>query len=253
MTRGSGAVVAMVIARRELAHFVGRPVRIVAAVGTPLLLWALMAAGFASAFRSAVVGDASYAAFLLPGAMTLIAMFASIFGSIAVIEERREGWLQSVLVAPVPRWSIAAGKIGGGAAVALVQAALLFVALPFLDLAGGLTGLLVAGVALAVTCVGVTALGLLFAWRSDSAASFHAVMNLVFVPMWLLSGAFFPLRGASSWLAWITAANPLTWCTQAIRGPLQGEPWGSALIGTVVFAAVMSVAAVYVVGRPARA
>ncbi|MCA9291140.1 MAG: ABC transporter permease, partial [Phycisphaerales bacterium] len=198
------------------------------------------------------LGPHSYATFLLPGAMTLVAVFASIFSSIAVIEERNQGWLQSVLVAPVPRWSIALGKIGGGAAVAFVQAVVLLLALPVLGATMTVTGVATSVLALALTCLGVSSLGFVFAWRSETTAGFHAVMNLVFVPLWMLSGAFFPVDAASPWLAWLARADPLTWCTAAIREPLAGAAsWGS-LAATAGFAAVMFGWAVRVVARPRR-
>jgi ABC-2 type transport system permease protein len=198
------------------------------------------------------LGPHSYATFLLPGAMTLVAVFASIFSSIAVIEERNQGWLQSVLVAPAPRWSIALGKIGGGAAVAFVQAVVLLLALPVLGAPMTVLGIAMSVLALALTCLGVSSLGFVFAWRSETTAGFHAVMNLVFVPLWMLSGAFFPVGAASPWLAWLARVNPLTWCTIAIREPLAGTPaWGS-LAATAGFAAVMFVWAVRVVARPRR-
>ena len=45
-------------------------------------------------------------------------------------------------------------------------------------------------------------------------------MNLLLLPMWMLSGAFFPAGGASSWLSWIMAINPLTYGVAALRRTL---------------------------------
>jgi len=75
------------------------------------------------------------------------------------------------------------------------------------------------------------------------------VMNLVFMPMWLLSGAFFPPGGAASWLSWIMNANPLTWCTLAIRQPMLGDPQIWPLVISVGFAVAMLVVATLVVSR----
>jgi ABC-2 type transport system permease protein len=80
----------------------------------------------------------------------------------------------------------------------------------------------------------MAALGVAFAWRSRTTAGFHAVMNLLIMPMWLLSGAFFPAKSASPWLAAI----------MRIGG---GPPWSLAASGA--FAAVALAAAVLVVRR----
>ena len=92
-------------------------------------------------------------------------------------------------------------------------------------------------------------LGVAFAWRSETTAGFHAVMNLVFLPMWLLSGAFFPPDGAAGWLALLMRVNPLTWCTQAIRGPLLEEGGGLGLGVAAGFAVVMLGITTAVIGR----
>ncbi|MHC5022838.1 MAG: ABC transporter permease [Planctomycetota bacterium] len=255
MNETRGWIVVWLIARREVVHIVRRPVRIAAAVGTPLVLWLLLGSGFAASLKPAHTADASYAAFLLPGMMTLVAVFAAVFSAISLIDERQTGWLQSVLVSPAPRWSIAVGKTVGGGFVALVQAALLLPAAPVLDVPLGFGAAAQVLIGLMATCAAMTALGVAFAWRSESTASFHAVMNLVFMPMWVLSGAFFPASGASTWLGTLMAINPLSWCTQAIRGPLAGpgadEPWITPIVASILFAAAAIAVATWIVrGRP---
>jgi ABC-2 type transport system permease protein len=255
-TPTSGMAVAMVIARRDLVRFLRQPARVAAAIGTPLLLWAFMGSGFAGSFRPAGLGGTSYSAFLLPGAMTLVAVFAAIFSSISIIEDRNEGWLQAVLVSPAPRWSIAMGKIIGSSLVSFVQSAVMLLAIPFLHLDVGAMAILISLLALAVTSFAMTAMGFVFAWHSETTAAFHAVMNIVFMPMWLLSGAFFPPSSGdehAGFLTWLMRINPLTWCTQAIRLPLidcnaTGEAmwWLLAAIG---FALAMFAAAVWTVSR----
>lgn len=249
MSAPSPWVAVAVIARRELIRFVRQPVRVAAAVGTPAVLWLFLAAGVGSSLRPEALSAGSYGAFLLPGMMTLVAVFASIFSSITIIEERNDGWLQSVLVSPAPRWSIALGKTIGGGLIAWIQALLL---LP-LAVAAGVSmdagSVILVALALAVTCCGMTALGVAFAWRSETSAGFHAVMNLVFMPMWLLSGAFFPASGAAGWIRGVMTINPLTWCTDSIRGPLTGVDGAWPLVLAAVFAAAMVAVATAVIAR----
>ena len=245
-------IVTGVIVRRELILFVRQPARVAAAIGTPCLLWLFMASGFARSFRPERLGEASYASYLLPGMMTLVAVFAAIFSSISIIQDRRDGWLQSVLVSPAPRWSIALGKTLGGAIVAWAQAALLLAAAPLLDIHLTFGAVMLALFAVAVTSVAMTAIGVAFAWRTETTAAFHAVMNLVFMPAWLLSGALFPPQGSSAWLALVVRLNPLSWCTQAIRDPLLGEPSFTALAASLVFAGAALACATWIVSAPTK-
>ncbi len=248
----SGWVVTLVIVRRELILFVRQPARIAAAIGTPCLFWLFMASGFAQSLKPEHLGETSYGTYLLPGMMTLVAVFAAIFSSISIIEDRREGWLQAVLVSPAPRWSIALGKILGGAVVAWVQAAFLLAAAPLLDIELSLTAILLSLIGVAVTSFAMTAVGVAFAWRTETTAAFHAIMNLVFMPAWLLSGSLFPPAGSSAWLGLLVKLNPLSWCTQSIRGPLMGESSISALLAAIAFAAASLAIATWIVSSQSK-
>ncbi len=249
----AGVIVSAVILRRELIRFVRQPARVVAAIGTPSLLWLFMASGFAEALRPERLGDVSYAGYLLPGMMTLVAVFAAIFSSISIIEDRHEGWLQAVLVSPAPRWAVALGKVAGGSVVAWAQAALLLAAAPLIDIHLTVGTTLEVLVALAVTSFAMTAVGVAFAWRIETTGGFHAFMNLLFMPLWLLSGSIFPVHGAAAWLGGLISINPLTWCTHSIRGPMLGEASGRYLAAAAVLAAVAMASATWILAAPSKA
>ncbi|NNJ26185.1 ABC transporter permease [Alienimonas chondri] len=215
------------LAQRELVRFFRQRTRVVGALVQPVLFWVVLGAGMHSAFEAPSYADGldmSYQAYFLPGVAAMIVLFTAIFATISVIEDRREGFLQGVLVAPVPRAGIVLGKVFGGAAIAFLQAGL-FVALApllnYLGLAPGVEyGFTVSSVLLtagwiALLSVGLTALGYCMAWPLDSTQGFHALMSVVLLPMWLLSGAAFPADG--SWLKWVVAANPLTYGVAGLR------------------------------------
>jgi ABC-2 type transport system permease protein len=216
--------------RRELTRFFRQPSRIAGAAGTPLIFWLLVGSGLSGSFRlPGGPAGLSYLEYFFPGTVALVLLFAAIFSNISVIEDRNQGFLQGVLVAPVPRSAMVAGKVLGGATLAWLQG-LVFLALA--PVSGihltALSALEAAGV-LAVLAVGLTSLGFAFAWKLDSTQGFHAVMNLVLFPMWLLSGSFFPLSGAPRWLAAVMSLNPLTYGIAALRWAFYGR---GASLGT---------------------
>ena len=193
----------------------------------PVIFWVLFGAGLSGSFRMAAAsgGSVSFQEYFLPGAALMIVLFTSIFSSISVIQDRNEGFLQGVLAAPVPRVSLVLGKLFGGASLALVQALLFLWSAPLLQYIGlapemplgfsiGQT-LAMIGV-LFLTGLGMAGLGFLFAWKIDSVQGFHGIMSVLLMPMWLLSGAFFP-PGGSKWLSWVVAVNPLSYGLSALR------------------------------------
>ncbi len=249
-----GVATLLNLTNRELLRFRRQPSRIIAAIGAPALLGIFFAAGFADSFAPPTQEGqpASYAAFVLPGVVTLVAIFSSIFAAMSLIEDRREGFLQSALVSPAPRWSIVGAKALGGSLIATLQCAIILLAAPFVIGWPGLGPLLLALLAAALASIAVTSMGLAFAWWVNSVEGFHGVMNLILMPMWLLSGAFFPAHGAAGWLGVCMAINPLRWTTDAIRaGVTPGAPTPAlAWIIAPLFALLMLALAGALVGRP---
>ncbi|MAT68762.1 MAG: ABC transporter [Planctomycetaceae bacterium] len=205
----SGWPAALTLAERELVRFFRQRNRVFGGLGQPIIFWLLFSEGLRP-------NDLGYEHFF-PGTLVMILLFTAIFATISVIEDRREGFLQSVLVSPAPRWAMVTGKVLGGAAIALLQA-LVFLGLGWatLPLVSSAAEVLAAVVLMAVIAVALTALGFCIAWLMESTQGFHAIMSVFLLPMWLLSGAFFP-AGGSGWLAWIVRANPLTYGVAGLR------------------------------------
>ena len=253
---------AYALARREVVRFLRQPSRIVGAFAPPLLAWLLLGAGFGASFR--VPGGAGYLGWFFPGTVVLVVLFAAIFSTISVIEDRREGFLQAVVVSPVSPLAVAAGKIAGGTLLALAQGGVLLALAPLLGFAPSAAALAPALIVLALVALALTGLGLAIAWMLESTQGFHAIMNLVLIPMWFLSGSFFPAEGAPAWLRAAMAANPLTYGVASLRRALDpaaaaGPSATLSVAVTLAFAlgAVLAAAAViarYPAGpdRPAR-
>ena len=232
---------------REILRFVRQRGRIVGALGTPLLFWLALGAGF---------GDLTQ---FFPGALLMVLLFTAIFASISIIEDRTEGFLQGVLVAPVPRTAIVLGKVLGGSLLACGQGVLLLLLGPLAGLSyGPLQALAAAGV-MALIAIALSALGFLFAWRMESVQGFHAVMNLLLFPMWIMSGAFFPISNASAPMQVLMRVNPLTYGLGALRRVLYpaatadglGDPSLALGLGVMgAFAILTLLAAIVAVGRP---
>ena len=212
----SPSLAAWVLCRRELTAFFRQRSRVVAAVLTPLFLWLMLGMGMGHSFKSPS-GGGDFLAYFFPGIVLFTVVFAGIYSSISTILDRQKGILQSVVVAPIPRSSIVIGKVVGGTLIALIEATilLLFAALAGIP-AGPLEIVLAIGV-LALLSLGMTGLGFLFAWKIDSVQGYHAIMNLLLMPLWLLSGAFFPKDGAASWIQVTMAVNPLHYGLSALR------------------------------------
>lgn len=239
---------AVALTIRELRRVLRQPSRVVASLAAPALVLALMGSGLA---RSSVGGDGGYPGFLVPGVALLAAMFTSVFAAISLIEDRETGLLRVALASPAPSWSIAVGKMAGASIPATIQGAIILIAYwPVSGAQFDPVGALLALGAIALASVAIAGLSLAAAWRSRSVSGFHSVMNLVLMPMWLLSGAVFPPEQAAGWLAEVMGFNPLRFPLEACRGALgAGPPAASGWIGASAFAGATTAAAALTIGR----
>jgi ABC-2 type transport system permease protein len=220
------------LARRELMRFFRQRTRIIGALGQPVVFWMLFGTGLRGSFRPPDWAPTlSYAEYFFPGVMVMILLFTAIFSTISIIEDRREGFLQGVLAAPIPRLAIVLGKVLGGATLALLQVSLFLCLAPLGGVSIPLTALPALIPFLFLGGIALTSLGFLIAWPMNSTQGFHAIMSIVLMPMWLLSGAFFPAEGAGP-LAWVIRANPMTYLVAGTRR-LLGQ--GAGLAPTLDF------------------
>jgi ABC-2 type transport system permease protein len=244
---------------REIIRFVRQRSRVTGAFAQPLVFWLLLGGGLQASFRPPGVPEGmGYVEYFYPGAIALVLLFTAIFSTISVVEDRREGFLQGVLVAPIGRATIVLGQALGGTALALIQGMLFLLFAPAVGISLSTLAVISGTGVMFLLAFSLTSLGLVIAWRMDSTQGFHAIMNLILLPIWLLSGAFFPASGVTPWLGWVMQVNPLTYGMATLRHCLYlGSPVGAgevpalapSLLVTVLFCAVTFIFAIQAARR----
>jgi ABC-2 type transport system permease protein len=240
---------------REVVRFYRQRTRVVGVIASPLLFWLVIGSGFGTSFRSGQsTGQQHYLDYFYPGALIMIVLFTSIFTMMSVIEDRKQGFLLSVLVAPVPRSSIVLGKVLGGTTLSAIQGLIFLAFAPLVGVHMDLAQFLLVVLTVFLVSFALTALGFAIAWPMDSAQAFHAIINLFLIPLWLLSGALFPLAGASLWIRVLMRINPLTYGVEALRsllypGSPTSFPLPEAMATLILFSAFMFGLAFVMVNR----
>ena len=224
LTRPAVLLPAASLWHREVVTFFRARSRVTGAIAFPFMMWLLLGSGFSASFRpESAAGDIGYLEYFFPGAIVLVVVFTAIFSPATLIDDRKAGFLQSVLVAPVSRMSIVLGKILGSTTLALTQGLLFLILAQFIGISITPTTVLAVSAALVLMAFWVTALGFLVAWRIESTPGFHALMNMVLMPLWFLSGAVFPAAGGPVWIRTAMAANPLTYGVALLRHAFYGS------------------------------
>ncbi len=204
---------------REIKVFTREKERVISAIVTPLL-WIVVFGGGLGA--SVEISGMNYQQFIFPGVIAMSVLFGSIFYGLYIIWDRKLDFLKEVLVAPVSRSSVFVGKMLGGMSDVFVQVAILLI----IGIAlGFVPGVWAASAALCVAMLVsmcMVSLGLIIGASMKSPEGFNLVMSFVMWPLFMFSGALFPVEGLPSHLNFLVVLNPLTYGVDLMRYALLG-------------------------------
>ncbi len=205
---------------REAKIYVREKERLISSVISPLL-WIF---GFGAGVSSLVsdISGYSYQVFIYPGITVKAVLFTSLFYGIYIIWDRKLDFLKEVLVAPVSRASVFAGKMLGGVTDAMMQVIFLLIIGLFINVPLTPLAVIAAFLMLLLISIAMVSIGLVIGANLQSPEGFSLVINFVMWPMFFFSGALFPVNNLPAWLAGITALNPLTYGVDALRGIILG-------------------------------
>lgn len=233
---------------REAKRYVRYKSRIITAIFTPLLWLVVFGIGLGSAIRFGGTAG-GYQSFIYPGIISQTILFTCVMAGIGIIMDKQYGFLKEIMVAPLSRASIIFGKAIGISTGAIIQAIILLL-LSFV-VGVQMTPLIFLG-ALGISIIisiGFSGLGLLIASFMDSMEGFNLVMSFVILPVFLLSGALFPVTNLPTWLSFIVYLDPLTYGVDALRGVILGQSVLPPLISTgviLLFAVIMILLAAFI-------
>ncbi|MCR3884280.1 ABC transporter permease [Methanotrichaceae archaeon M04Ac] len=208
---------------REMIRFFRLKSRVVGSLAPPFFFLAFLGLGFGSAAMPAIPEEVGYVSFLAPGIIGMTLLFSSTFGGLSMLWDREFGFLREIMVAPVSRLSIVIGRTAGGVTTAVLQGLIILVPGVAMGLEiSGLPGFLLSLVFMLLIATTFNSLGLAFASRMKDMSGFSLIMNFMVFPLFLLSGALFPISNFPGWLQTLSLFNPLTYGVDGLRGSLIG-------------------------------
>lgn len=230
---------------REFKRWTRSRSRIIGSMAQPILWLLLFGTAFDAMFTSrmptdgtgAVVGDViDFKSFFTPGIVAMTVLFGSIFAGISLIFDREFGFLKEIMVAPVSRTSIVAGKGLGGATSAVISGMLILVMATLIgahftpDINVVLAAVL-AVVTVVLISLAFVNMGIAFATKIQNFEGFQMVMNFLVMPMFFLSGAFYTVKDMPPWLQNATYVDPLFYGVDALRHCFNGSAAASLPLG----------------------
>ena len=202
---------------RDIVRFKRDRVRMFSSLGMPIVYLFVFGSGLSPAMREMGGGNIDFKQFMFPGVLTMTVLFTSVFSAVSIVWDREFGFLKEVMVAPVSRVAVALGKVAGGSTVSLFQGLIVLLLAPVLGVNLSISQIVSLIGLMVMLAVMMTSLGILIAARQKSMEGFHMMMNFVLLPMFFLSGAFFPLRGVPVWMYLLSKLDPVTYGVDPLR------------------------------------
>lgn len=165
-----------------------------------------------------VIAGSRYVDWLIPGIVGMNIMGNSLWGlGFSIVQSRLRKILKRLVASPMRRWEFLLAQILARMLFLLPEVAvpLLFGALAFrMPIEGSLVDIAVVST---LGALGFSGLGLLLASRPRTFEAISGIMNLVMLPMWILSGIFFSAANFPDAIQWFVQALPLTGLIDALR------------------------------------
>lgn len=204
---------------RQVKKYFRSRSRIIGSLGQPIFFLIAFGFGFGAIYQKA--GQGNYIQFLVPGIICMSVLFTALFSGIELIWDRQFGFLKETMAAPVSRLEILLGKTFGGATVATIQGIIVFL----LTLLVGFRPQNISLLPLALLFVFLiavlfTSLGTAIASLLEDMQGFQLIMNFLVMPIFFLSGAFFPLQGIPIFIEILAKIDPLTYGVDGLRDVL---------------------------------
>jgi ABC-2 type transport system permease protein len=204
---------------REFKVFLREKSRIVSSLFTPLLWIVVFGGGLGS---SVSLGGTNYQVFIFPGILTMTILFSSIFFGLYIVWDKKIDFFKEVLVAPLSRLTIFAGKTLGGCTDALIQGSLMLAFGVILGISYSVQMVVQTMIFMLVLAAAVVSIGLIIGSFMESPEGFNLIVSFLVFPLFFLSGALFPIDNLPSWLRAFTTLNPVTYAVDGMRGVMLG-------------------------------
>lgn len=205
-----------VVLHREMLRFLSDRARMLSMLLQPVLWLFVMGTGLGSLVQGSIPG-VDFRTFMYPGMISMTVIMTGMFSAGSIVWDREFGFMREMLVAPVSRGAIVAGKCLGGAIVATGQGVIILAMAGLVGVPYSPGLMLTLLVEMFVAAFTITAFGVLLAARMKNMQTFFGLMQMAIMPMMFLSGAMFPLANLPSWLHVLTTVNPLTYAVDPMR------------------------------------
>lgn len=231
---------------RQIRLALRNPVWIVISLLQPVMFLVFFGPLFASVFNRGLVGGIGNAyAYFVPGLLIQLGLFGSASVGFSIVADFRYGIVDRLRVTMVSRLAILAGRVLRDVLVLLAQSVLLIGFGLAFGLRAPVGGIAIGLAFIALVAVSLSALSYGIGLLTKSEAVLASGLNLLIMPIVLLSGIMLPLTIGPGWLQGIGSASPFRYIIDAMRQAYLGHYGSAVLTEGVAVAAAMALTCVW--------
>jgi ABC-2 type transport system permease protein len=187
-----------------------------------------------------------------PGLMVMMAIFGAGFAGFGIISRLRSGFIERMRVTPVSRVAMIFGSLGVDGTLFMIQIALLLVVGLLLGFRPDVGGMALLALLLFITGMAMACFSYALALLVKDEGSLAASVNLLVLPLMLLSGIMLPLSLAPDLLRNIAKFNPFTYAVDASRALVAGQFGADSVVKAFVIIAVLAILTIFWATRSMR-
>jgi len=220
------------LAQRSITRTVRQPIMIIPSLVFPLFLLAVNSSGLEAATLLPGFPTDSYLSFALGLTFMQGALFATMGAGQSIAADIQHGFFNRLQLTPLRGPALLAGQLAGATLQGLIQAVgYLLVALAFgAQLDSGPAGVLVLFALSAVVGISFGSIGLAIGLRTGNGEAVQGVFPLLFVLLFLSSGALPRDLIAHDWFQTIATINPVSYLIEGFRS-LFVSGWDGEALG----------------------
>jgi ABC-2 type transport system permease protein len=189
--------------------------------------------------------------FYVPGLLVQLALFGTSFAGFGIIGEWRMGIFERLRVTPVSRLALLLGRVFRDVLVLVLQSVVLIATAFAFGLRAPALGILVGLLFVVLLAITAASLSYAAALTVKSEYAFAPLLNLICIPLLLLTGILLPMTLAPDWLKMLSSLNPLRYVLDAMRAVFLGQFDSTFLYGAIV-AVALALGAVVIGARTFR-
>ena len=238
----------LIIYRRQVRQSLRVPMTLVLGLLQPILYLLLFGPVFSKVSKSFGT-EATGLELFVPGILVQLGMFSSSFVGFGIIAELRLGVIERFRVTPVSRLALLLGRVLRDASLLGLQGCVLLSLALVLGLRAPIAGLIIALCLVVILGIGLSSLSYALGLLTREEFKFAPFLNMVLVPVLLLSGILLPLVFAPVWLKRVAQWNPFSWAVDGTRALFAGDFGNDRVWQGLLIVGVLSVLTVFWAAR----